>query len=196
MLVCAAFSQAQFTSQPDTVCAGETSVRYTVGNTGNIFYWSTANASGVQNPANNSFDVRFDWANSSGYDTIKVVEVSVVGSCKSDTAYMVVYRHKPTAVISGTASICQFTATTGSPVTITMTGVPPFTVTYNNGVTNVTVTTNSNVLNVNTGNLTTTGQHNITLVSMEDVICSNGAKSGAAVITVNPKPTMPTITRY
>ena len=97
----------------------------------------------------------------------------------------------PTAsVISGTTSICQGNSAN---IRVTITGgVGPFTVVYTNGTTNFTV---NNYISASNILVTPASTNTYTIVSVAN---ANGAlgsgNSGAAVITVNSLPAIPTAT--
>ncbi|MEJ7681485.1 MAG: hypothetical protein WKG06_27265 [Segetibacter sp.] len=95
----------------------------------------------------------------------------------------------PTATISGTAAVCQNSATP----TITFTGAngtPPYTFTYNiNGGASQTVTTQPGNTSVTVSAPTgTAGSFTYSLVSVAGTLCSQ-TQTGSATITVNPSPT-------
>ncbi len=116
--------------------------------------------------------------------------VNTCGSTASGTATVVV-SPLPSASISGTTSICQFSA---SPV-ITFTGsgaTPPYTFTYNiNGGANQTVTTISGSSVTVSVPTSVAGLYTYNLVSVVEssgTACANTA-SGSASVLVNPLPT-------
>lgn len=127
------------------------------------------------------------------YTLVSVQESSASGCSQAQTGTAVItVIPLPTAIITGTASVCLNST---SPV-ITFTGgkgTPPYTFTYNlNGGTNQTITTTS-------GNVVTipvptniAGPFKYTLVSVQDAdvkACSQ-LQTGSATITVNPTPTV------
>ncbi len=97
----------------------------------------------------------------------------------------------PTATISGTASVCQFSV----PPLVTFTGsssTAPYTFTYNiNGGANQQVTTSVGNSVTVTAPTNVAGIFTYNLISVQDgssIACSQ-AQTGSAVITVNPMPT-------
>jgi PKD repeat protein len=90
---------------------------------------------------------------------------------------------KPTGTISGTAEMCK-----GIPATLTMsfTGVAPYTFTYTDGITPVTVV--GNLTNVYTVAVSPLVNTTYTLTSLTDGNSCTGVVSGSAVISVNQPP--------
>ncbi len=98
---------------------------------------------------------------------------------------IVTFFPKPTGIISGTAEMCRGNSAT---LTMTFTGVAPFTFTYTDGTTPVTVTANpSNVYTVGVSPLVNS---TYTLTSLTDFNNCAGVLSGSAVITVNQPPSL------
>ncbi|HEY4787161.1 MAG TPA: hypothetical protein VIH57_13980, partial [Bacteroidales bacterium] len=94
---------------------------------------------------------------------------------------------RPTAVISGTNTICKGMSTN---LSVAFTGTAPWSITYTDGVTPVTL----NNINANpyTFSVTPTVNRTYTLTATSDSKCTSIAadRSGSAVITVNPRPTV------
>jgi alpha-tubulin suppressor-like RCC1 family protein len=86
----------------------------------------------------------------------------------------------PTAVVSGSATICAGQSTT---VQTALTGTGPWTVTWSDGFTSNNITATTVTRNVNP---TSTITYTVTAVS--DSICSSGTSSGSATVTVNNAP--------
>lgn len=116
-------------------------------------------------------------------------EVTVIdgNSCENTATTNVTVNARPTANITGTATICDGTSTD---ITITFTGLPPFDFSYFDGTTTTDVS--------NYGNLTysfpvapsVTTTYTVTALSDANVCgAESGDLTGAAVITVNPRPT-------
>ena len=99
------------------------------------------------------------------------------GQCANITTLDITVNPKPTATLSGTATICSGTTTD---ITISLTGTAPWTLTYNDGSGPTTVTANSSPFVLTTG---ISGTYTVTAVS--DANCT-GTASGTAVVTVVP----------
>ena len=97
----------------------------------------------------------------------------------------ITYFPHPTGIISGGGELCRGSSAT---LTMTFTGVAPFTFTYTDGTTPVTVT--SHPSNVYTVGVSPTVTSTYTLTSLTDFNNCNGVLSGSAVITVNLPPSL------
>jgi hypothetical protein len=176
--------KAQTTTSPDTVCQGATGVQYYVtGSVGSTYVWVVNG--GTQATGGTSDTITVDWDNTTGTDTLKVVEISASG-CPGDTQKLAVFRMPtPTATISGADTICY---NNNSSFQVALTGIGPWDFTYTDGTTPVTVTgvTSSPYTVVVTGLKTTT---TYTLVSAKNKFGCDGTVTGSATIVVNPKPT-------
>ncbi len=109
-----------------------------------------------------------------------------------DNLQLIVYT-EPTAVISGSATICEGTTT---PVQVNLTGTLPWSITYIDGVQPTTVTgiiSSPYIFNVGPSISTT-----YTLTALSDLNCPGppGSFTGAAAINVNPLPDFFTITTF
>jgi PKD repeat protein len=95
----------------------------------------------------------------------------------------------PTAIISGSESICE--GDTAS-IVVHLTGTPPWSITYTNGVTPTTISNigSSPLILQVTPSVTTT----YTLTAVSDIHCIGISHSGAATILVRPKPLIFNIT--
>jgi len=175
-------THAQSTAQ-DTVCAGTTGKTYYVtASTGSTYSWTINGGTQASGGSTNSITVDFN--NSSGIDTISVVEVDSNG-CTADPVYLAVVRMpNPTASISGTTTLCHNDSAT---VSFTLSGTYPLSLTYNDGSSNITVNNiSSTSYSFNTGVLPNSTSYS--LVTISDVIgCSTNA-SGSATVTVLAKP--------
>ncbi len=109
------------------------------------------------------------------------------GSCPGGSAsgtYLVNVGNPPTALISGTDTIC---AEHSAPLSITFTGTSPWTFAYAaNGIPKDTITTSLNPYILNVKPLSTTSY---TLTQVSSGSCG-GSVSGIATIKINPNPTV------
>ena len=97
----------------------------------------------------------------------------------------ITYFPKPTGIISGGGELCRGSSTT---LTLTFTGVAPFTFTYTDGITPVTVT--GHPTNVYTASVSPLVNSTYTLTSLTDFNSCAGVLSGSAVINVNQPPVL------
>jgi len=107
--------------------------------------------------------------------------------CQNTATTNVVVNPRPTAVISGSTTICRDDNAT---ITINLTGQQPFNFTYTDGTTPVTISNHSS--NVYTFSVSPASTTTYTLTSLTDNnSCGalSGDLTGSAVITVNQRPT-------
>ncbi len=97
----------------------------------------------------------------------------------------ITYFPKPTGIISGLGELCRGGSLT---LTMTFTGVAPFTFTYSDGTTTIPVTNYPN--NVYTVNVSPLVSTTYTLTSLTDFNNCDGVLSGTATITVNQPPSL------
>lgn len=179
-----------FAQSPDTVCVSSTLVPYSVTNTvGSSYAWTLSGGGALSAATGNAITV--NWGSTPGTYTLQVQETSSTGCVGDPVSLDVVVIPLTTAAISGTSAMCFDDP--NPVVTISLTGVGPWTFSYTDGTTTSTVTNhNSNTFTFSpsptipaagTSPATTT----YTLVSVSNKFCS-GTTSGSAVITVNPKP--------
>lgn len=176
------FTHAQSTAQ-DTVCAGTTGKTYYVtAATGSTYSWTINGGTQASGGTSNSITVDFD--NSTGIDTIAVLETDSNG-CTADPVYLAVVRMpNPTASISGTTTLCH---SDSAVVSFTLSGTYPLSLTYNDGSGNITVNNiGTSSYQFNTGILPSST--NYSLISVADVLGCSTVGSGSANITVLTKP--------
>ncbi|MBI1222056.1 MAG: hypothetical protein GC180_05585 [Bacteroidetes bacterium] len=167
----------------DTVCAGTTGKSYYVtATTGSTYNWTINGGTQASGGSTNSITV--DWNNSTGTDTISVVETDSNG-CTADPVYVAVVRMpNPTATISGTTTLCYNDSAT---VSFSLSGTYPLSLVYNDGSSNVTVNNiSSSTYSFNTGVLSSSTAYS--LVSISDVLGCSTSASGSANVTVLAKP--------
>jgi len=119
--------------------------------------------------------------------TYTIVTVSDATGCSNtgSGSAVITYFPKPTGIISGNAEMCRGGSAT---LTMTFTGVAPFTFTYTDGAVPVTVTGHpSSVYTVNVSPVSNT---TYTLTSLTDFNNCSGTLSGSAVINVNQPPSL------
>jgi gliding motility-associated-like protein len=113
--------------------------------------------------------------------------VGDINGCFNSINTNVVVNTRPTAIISGTATICDGDLT---PISIALTGQAPWSVTYTDGVNPVTV--NGIAASPYGFSVSPSSSATYTVTAVSDAsTCSgnSGDISGAAVITVNARPT-------
>ena len=118
--------------------------------------------------------------------TYTIVNVSDANCTNNGTGTTTVsFFPKPTGTISGTAEMCSGGSTT---LTMTFTGVAPYTFTYTDGTTPVTVV--GHLTNVYTVAVSPLVNTTYTLTSLTDGNTCTGVVSGSAVISVNLPPAL------
>ncbi len=189
------FLHAQSTTNPDSVCVGATNKSYKVNGTPGSTYLWVVNG-GTKTSGANTDSITIDWSTTPGIDTLKVVEYNVIG-CPGDTILLAVVRVPlPTVVLAGTDSICNFSSTVLSKLQLDFTGLAPWVVTYlEDGITR-TVTTSSNPYNFNSQVFTTPGLKSYSIDTITGRVGCSGSGSGAAEVTVFPKPSTSSIAHY
>lgn len=194
LFLVAPFCYAQSTASPDTVCAGATSVSYSItGTSGSTFQWVVNG--GVQASGGNTDSITVNWSSTPGMDTLKVVEFNVIG-CPGDTIRLAVVRTvPPTVAIAGADSICVNSSTVAAKLNLTFTGYAPWTVTYTEDGTTRSVTTSDNPYTFNSQVFNTAGIKPYAATLVKDRLGCSGTQTGTAAVTVFPKPTTSAIRR-
>jgi hypothetical protein len=190
------FSHAQSTSDPDSVCAGATGKIYQVtGTLGSTYTWSITNGTVMTGAGTDSITI--NWSATAGTDTLKVVEFNTIG-CPGDTIRLAVVRLPlPTVVLTGTDSICLNSSTTLTKLKMTFTGVSPWTVAYTEAGTPRNITTTTNPYTFDSQVFTTPGTKAYAVTALTGRLgCVSSSMTGAAAVTVFPKPSTTGIRHY
>ncbi|MBQ6276373.1 MAG: proprotein convertase P-domain-containing protein, partial [Bacteroidales bacterium] len=108
--------------------------------------------------------------------------------CTALTTAPITVNPRPTATVSGGGEICNGDNST---FTITFTGVAPYSYTWSDGSHSTTATLNSG--NSATITVTPSVRTTYTVTSVSDSRCGSGTTSGSAVVIVNPKPVLSSI---
>jgi uncharacterized repeat protein (TIGR01451 family) len=166
-------------SGADAVCANSSSDLYS-GPAGLAAYRWTIGGSATISGAANSQSVSVN-AGASGSFTLTLTLTNASG-CTATCSKTVANLALPTAVVSGSGTICPGNSTN---IQAALTGAGPWTVTWSDGVTQSNVTASPATRSVSPSASTT-----YTVTSVSDVNCA-GTASGSAVVTVN---TLPSIT--
>ena len=178
------------TAQNDTVCAGATGVSYWLGGRAGSTYTWTVNG-GTQASGGSTDSITIDFSATAGLDTLIVLETDSNGCLGEPVKLAIVRVAPPTATIAGTTSLCYEDSTQ---VTITLTGMGPWDLTYDEGSGNTNLSITSSPYVINTSSLSATKTY--TLVQVVDRFTCTTALSGAtaqSVLTVFPQVVTPGI---
>jgi hypothetical protein len=196
LMLIATFCRAQSSTSPDSVCAGATGKSYKVTATsGNTCHWSLTGGGTIHTTASTD-SIVIDWSSTAGVDTIKIVETNPIG-CLGDTVSLAVVRLPiPTVALSGTDSICQYSASVSGNLRMNFTGVSPWTIAYLEDGTTRNVTTTSNPYTFNSQVYSSAGVKSYSITTLAGRLGCSGTKSGSAAVTVFPKPSTSSIIHY
>ncbi|NEW81796.1 MAG: hypothetical protein GZ094_05490, partial [Mariniphaga sp.] len=175
------------TSGPTSLCQGSVSTSTFTASASNVnsYSWSITSAGGstINGSGTVSWDLSFF-----GTARITVVATGCDGTTSTSTYRDVIVNPRPRSMVSGTTTVCS-----GSPaaITISLTGTPPWNLTYSDGTTPVSVSaiySSPYVLNINP-----TTNKNYTVTALGDNYCTaiGSDLTGSAAITVNPFPSTP-----
>ncbi len=151
-----------------TICSGQTATLTASGATS--YTWSAGATSTGATTAT---------ATPTTTTTYTVTGMSAV--CSNTAIATVTVNALPTALISGGGSVCAGASV--PPITIVLTGVGPWNITYNNGTNSTSITASTSTYTINNP---PAGTYSIT--SVADVNCT-GTASGSASVVINPLPT-------
>lgn len=183
-------NESSFAQTADTVCVNSTLVPYSVTNTaGSSYAWTLSGGGALSSTSGNAITV--NWGGTPGTYNLQVQETASTGCAGDPVSLNVVVIPLATATISGNTTMCY---NDPNPViTVTLTGVGPWTFSYTDGTTVSTVTNHPSntftfspsptVPSPGTSAETTT----YSMVSVSNKFCS-GTTSGSAAVVVNPKP--------
>ncbi|MGQ1947150.1 gliding motility-associated C-terminal domain-containing protein [Geofilum sp. OHC36d9] len=166
----------------DQICAG-TSVTFTAGGAGTGTYEFFVDGTSVQGPSATATYT------SAALTDGQVVSVNIVdgsGCADAESITMTVYPLPVAAISFSDTEICSGESTTLS-ISLT-TGVAPWSVTYNDGVNDVTET--NIATSVFTTSIIPTADVTYTLLSVTDANGCSAVPTGTASVTVNSNPTV------
>jgi hypothetical protein len=93
---------------------------------------------------------------------------------------------RPTSVITGSTTVC---ANSPATISIALTGTAPWNITYSDGTTSTSVSTSSSTYTFSVS-LATTKTYSVTSLTDANCTAVAGDRTGSAIITVNPLPTI------
>ncbi|MCK9613654.1 MAG: PKD domain-containing protein [Bacteroidales bacterium] len=164
-------NNAACTGQAVTFHDESTSAQSTITN------WSWNFNDGTTSTAQNPVHT---FASPGTYD-VSLTIISAI-PCTTNVIHQVIVYETPIATVSGGGSICPGTGAT-APVTITLTGTPPWSITYFDGVNSTTV----NGINTTPYIINTPVTGNYTVTAVSDANCT-GTSSGNASVAYNNLP--------
>jgi hypothetical protein len=175
---------AQVTTNPDSASIGSIEY-YQIKDAASTstYQWGVYGNGGQIISGNGSSTISIQWDNTQSTNTVWVIETNA-GGCTGDMALLTVRLFpKPTASINGGASLCAVNS--GTPITIDLTGIPPFTLVYKkNGTTITQDKIASNTLTFPA--VPTSESITYELVSITDRLATTNYVTGTATITVLP----------
>ncbi len=188
----------EITTQPTdkTICEGQNTT-FTAAVTGsNLTYkWQVKIPSGTYTDVTNtgvytgattaSLTITGATVSMNGYK----YQLIVIGTCTpagTSSEVTLTVNPRPTSVISGSTTVC---ANTPATISIALTGTAPWNITYSDGTTSTSVTTSSSPYTFNVS-LSTSKTYTVTSLSDAKCTAASGDRTGSAVITVNPLPTI------
>ncbi|HND89121.1 MAG TPA: hypothetical protein PK971_12380, partial [Saprospiraceae bacterium] len=175
---------------PDTVCVGTTSNFTTPAVSGATIYNWTLTPAGIGTLANGTGTSKnVTWGNTPGTATLCVTTANACLSNNTPSCIDIVVIPKPTAQISGNATLCEG-AGGSAQLTVTFTGAGPWTFIYRrNGVNQPAITTSQNPYT-----LTVTQPGTYTLFNVNTGAATNCAGTVSGTATVTEIKMIPTVT--
>jgi hypothetical protein len=165
------------------VCKGNIE-NYKIQNptSGSTYTWSVDVGGTIVPVTGTTSEINVNWDNSTGTSVLSVYETNSGGCTGNVTQLTVIRNNPPTASIVGNATLCE--VNTGSQLTITLSGISPWTVVYTiNGTTTTQSGINASPYIIPAAVLSTTTVYN--LVTVTDSSCQTTA-TGSATLTVLP----------
>jgi len=158
------------------ICSGSSVTLGAASTAGHTYSW-------VSNPSGFTSTVSNPSVTPTATTTYTLTETITATGCTAANSVVITFHPKPTATITGTASICAGSSTN---LSVALTGTANWSITYTNGTTNTTISgigSSPQAISVSPAATTTYTVTNVT----DATTCSNSG-TGSAVITVNPLP--------
>ena len=168
---------AAYTGPSQNLCLGSNVTLGTTAVSGDTYSW-------VSNPTGFTSTASKTTVSPTATTTYTLTETNSTTGCSATNSAVITVNAKPTAaLISGPSTICSGTSV---PLSVSLSGKAPWSITYSNGSVNTTVngiTTSPGVFYVHPTTTTT-----YTMVTVTDGNSCSSSATGSVVITVNPAP--------
>jgi hypothetical protein len=160
---------------PVRVCLGTTASASVPATTGATYAWTVTNGSIQSGQGTNAITF------TGSTDPVTVAVVATAGTCSASASRAIPVSLPPSATVAGGGTVCAGEAAT---VSFDLTGAPPFTVRWSDGVVQSFGAAGPGSRSVTPATSTT-----YTITSLTDANgCAGGVASGSAPVTVNPVP--------